>query len=174
MQIIIRSFVVSFIFYLGYLLGTRFKDKINYQNPFLILGSFVVLCIGVIGGGKISIPQLVFTNPVCFPLFSIAGCFLVLGISSYMQQKEALSKTFAFIGEHSLSILLVNLLLRRIYLLLLFRIEYEGIDFNNLDLQQTLHYWDSIGCTVFMVVIPVGCFLIKRNITKSINILKYN
>ena len=51
-QTIIRTFVVSFIFYLGYLLGTRFKDKINYKNPFLILASFVVLCIGVIGGVK--------------------------------------------------------------------------------------------------------------------------
>lgn len=167
MQIIIRTFVVTFIFYLGYLLGTRFKDKINYKNPFLILGSFVVLCIGVIGGGKISIPQLEFTNPVCFPLFSIAGSFLVLGISSYIHKYDTLSKTFAYIGEHSLSILLVNLLLRRIYLLMLFSIEYEGIDFNNLDLQQTLHWWDSIGCTVFMVVVPISVIKIKSMLTKT-------
>ena len=165
-QTIIRTFVVSFIFYLGYLLGTRFKDKINYKNPFLILGSFVVLC-RVIGGGKISIPQLEFTNPVCFPLFSIAGSFLVLGISSYIHKNDALSKTFAFIGEHSLSILLVNILLRRIYLLMLFSIEYEGIDFKNLDLQQTLHWWDSIGCTVFMVVVPISVIKIKSMLTKT-------
>lgn len=66
------------------------------------------------------------------------------------------------------------MILRRIYLLFLFKIEYGGIDFYNLDLQQTLNWWDSLGCTVFMVIVPVGCILMKRNITKSINILKYN
>lgn len=167
-QTIIRTFVVSFIFYLGYLLGTRFKDKINYQNPFLILGSFVVLCIGVIGGGKISIPQLEFTNPICFPLFSIAGCFLILGFSSYIHKNQTLAKTFAYIGEHSLSILLVNMLLRRIYLIILFRTEYEGVDFYNLDLQQTLNWWDSLGCTVFMVILPIGIIKIKSKFKTKI------
>lgn len=166
-QTIIRTFVVSFIFYIGYLLGTRFKDKINYQNPFLIVSSFVVLCIGVIGGGKISIPQLEFTNPICFPIFSITGCYLILGIASYINKNKTLSKTFAFIGVHTLSILLVNMLLRRIYFLILFRIEYRGIDFYNLDLQQTLHWWDSIGCTVFMVVVPISVIKIKSMLIKT-------
>lgn len=122
-------------------------------------------------GGKISIPQLEFTNPICFPLFSIAGCFLILGFSRYIHKNDALSKTFAFIGEHSLSILLVNMLLRRIYLLFLFKIEYGGIEFYNLDLQQTLNWWDSLGCTVFMVVVPVACILIKRKTSNLITIL---
>lgn len=174
MQTLILTSIVSFIFYIGYLLGTRFKNRINYQNPILILGSFVVLCIGVTWGGRISTPQLEFTNPICYPIFSLAGCFLILGISSYIHKNQTLAKTFAFVGEHSLSILLVNMLLRRIYLLFLFKIEYGGIEFYNLDLQQTLNWWDSLGCTVFMVIVPVGCILIKRNITKSINILKYN
>lgn len=174
MQTLILTSIVSFIFYIGYLLGTRFKNRINYQNPILILGSFVVLCIGVTWGGRISTPQLEFTNPICYPIFSLAGCFLILGISSYIHKNQTLAKTFAFVGEHSLSILLVNMLLRRIYLLFLFKIEYGGIDFYNLDLQQTLNWWDSLGCTVFMVIVPVGCILIKRNIIKSINILKYN
>ena len=118
-------------------------------------------------GGKISIPQLEFTNPICFPIFSIAGCFLILGISSYIHKNDTLAKTFAFIGENSLSILLVNLLLRRIYLLMLFSIEYEGIDFYNLDLQQTLHWWDCIGCTVFMVVVPISVIKIKRMLIRK-------
>lgn len=50
MQTLILTSIVSFIFYIGYLLGTRFKNRINYQNPILILGSFVVLCIGVTWG----------------------------------------------------------------------------------------------------------------------------
>ncbi len=174
MQTLILTSIVSFIFYIGYLLGTTFKNRINYQNPILIIGSFVALYLGVTWGGRISTPQLEFTNPICYPIFSLAGCFLILGISSYIHKNHTLAKTFAYIGEHSLSILLVNMILRRIYLLFLFKIEYGGIDFYNLDLQQTLNWWDSLGCTVFMVIVPVGCILIKRNITKSINILKYN
>lgn len=53
----IRTFVVSFVFYLGYLLGTRFKGKVNYSNPWLISGSFALLCAGVIGGGKSRYPN---------------------------------------------------------------------------------------------------------------------
>lgn len=168
MQTLILTSIVSFIFYIGYLLGTRFKNRINYQNPILILGSFVVLCIGVIGGGRISTLQLEFTNPICYPIFSLAGCFLILGISSYIHKNQTLAKTFAFVGEHSLSILLVNMLLRRIYLLFLFKIEYGGMDFYNLDLQQTLNWWDSIGCTVFMVIVPIGIIKIKSKFKTKI------
>ena len=49
---IVRACVVSFLFYVGYLLGTRFKDRINYSNPFLVIGSLGVLCAGVIGGAN--------------------------------------------------------------------------------------------------------------------------
>ena len=54
---IVRACVVSFLFYVGYLLGTRFKDRINYSNPFLVIGSLGVLCAGVIGGGKLRYPN---------------------------------------------------------------------------------------------------------------------
>lgn len=118
-------------------------------------------------GGRISTPQLEFTNPICYPIFSLAGCFLILGISSYIHKNQTLAKTFAFVGEHSLSILLANMLLRRIYLLFLFKIEYGGMDFYNLDLQQTLNWWDSIGCTVFMVVVPISVIKTKSILTKT-------
>lgn len=119
-------------------------------------------------GGRISTLQLEFTNPICYPIFSLAGCFLILGISSYIHKNQTLAKTFAFVGEHSLSILLVNMLLRRIYLLFLFKIEYGGMDFYNLDLQQTLNWWDSIGCTVFMVIVPIGIIKIKSKFKTKI------
>lgn len=170
-QTIIRTFIVSFIFYIGYLLGTRFKDKINYQNPFLILGSFFVLCIGVIGGGKVAIPEMQFTNLVCFLLFSLAGCFLILGVSCYISKIKFIAHTMAFVGEHSLSILLANMMLRRIYFLLLFRLEYNGVDFYQVNLQNFLQWWDSLGCIVFMVVVPIACILIKKKTKNLITVL---
>lgn len=52
---------------------------------------------------------------------------------------------------------------------MLFSIEYEGIDFNNLDLQQTLHWWDSLVCTVFMVIVPIGLTKLKIIIENHLN-----
>ena len=75
-----------------------------------------------------------------------------------------LARAVAFVGEHSLSILLFNFLLRKIYFLLLFRVEYPGVNFHAVDMQSTLRWWDCLGCTVFMVAVPVGCILLKTKI----------
>lgn len=158
----IRVFVVGGIFYLGYLIGSKYQQKINYKSPTLILASFLLLCMGVLGGQNISIPECEFSGPIGFIVFSISGCFLILGISSYMAKCSFMAKSLAFIGEHTLAIFISNMFLRRLYFLLLFKVEYQGRDFYSLNLQDTLQWWDSLGCTVFMVIVPIMVILLKN------------
>ena len=122
-------------------------------------------------GGKVAIPEMQFTNLVCFLLFSLAGCFLILGVSCYISKIKFIAHTMAFVGKHSLSILLANMMLRRIYFLLLFRLEYNGVDFYQVNLQNFLQWWDSLGCIVFMVVVPIACILIKKKTKNLITVL---
>lgn len=114
------------------------------------------------GGQNISIPQCEFSGPIGFVVFSISGCFLILGISSYMAKCSFMAKSLAFIGEHSLVIFISNMFLRRLYFLLLFKVEYQGRDFYSLNLQDSLQWWDSLGCTVFMVIVPIMVILLKN------------
>lgn len=62
----VRTFVVSFLFYVGYLLGTRLINRIHYRNPFVITFSFAALCAGTLWGGKFQYPNVSLLIPCSF------------------------------------------------------------------------------------------------------------
>ena len=159
---IIRTFVVSVLFYLGFL-WKKFQHRIRYT----VIGgfiSFIILCIATLCNQHISIPDLKFENPISFLIYSISGCYLLLYISNILNNNNYTQRIFSYIGEHTLTILLANILCRRILHVIRFLL-YETD--SPLSSPSTDSLW-WILYTVFMVCAPLfvryGYLKIKRQI----------
>lgn len=147
---IIRSIIISFLFYSGFL-WKKYQHKISYTILGTVL-SFVVLLFGVFTDyHHISIPELYFENPILFIAYSFSGCYLLLSISSFFNRTTYIRIILAYIGEHSLTILLTNMLCRRI--LHVFRFYILNTETPLTPPSRESLWW--IVYTLFMVIAPL-------------------
>ena len=150
-----RTFVVSFLFYIGYL-WAMYNDRIKYDWLGLIL-SISVLLIGAFSKyGEIAIPEQKFQGPILFLVYSISGTYMLLCMSKYIEKySNGVKKFLSYAGSKTLIILLSNMLCIRIFHVIRSSIQgYEGYPTTITQNESDWYWW--ILYTVFMVVVPLG------------------
>ena len=144
---------VGFIFYIGYLLK---KNQLLVNVRFIGAISFIVLAGGLFMGlGYSDMGDNSLTYYLLYVVYSVAGCFLLLSISYYINLNKSLSGVFIYIGQKTLVILMANILCLRIFKHLLFYFTDGSVE--PLDLMtngNNPHMW--LPCTIFMVVMPLA------------------
>lgn len=155
-SIIIRTCVISFIFYLGFLWGKN-NNKIVYNWIGLTI-SIVILIVGLLSPyNEISIPDLNFQSPILFLIYSLSGTYMLLCISKYITRLTPpyFNKILSYIGSKTLIILLTNYLCLRIgHVIRAYIEDYDGYP-TTITQSETAWYW-WILYTIFMVVVPLG------------------
>lgn len=151
---IIRTFIISFLFYLGYL-WYHFKDKIQYNGTGLIL-SIIILIAGLFSSyNTINIALLELENPLIFLVYSVSGTYMLLNISKYIENHTSYLKSFlSYTGSKTLIILLCNCLCIRVFNLLRVYIEkYTGYPTTIFTHNSDWYWW--ILYTAFMIIVPL-------------------
>ena len=154
-SMIIRTSIVSFIFFLGYL-WSKNNEKIRYNWIGLIL-SITILTAGLLSpNNEIGIPELDFENPILFLIYSLSGTYMLLCISVYINRYIPFIRFYlSHIGSKTMIILLTNILCIRICHIIRAYIEgYEGYP-TTIPKSETAWYW-WILYTSFMVIVPIG------------------
>lgn len=151
-DIIIRTLIISFLFYIGYL-WNKYNNRINRIGFAL---STSILIIGVLSPYNfINIAILEFENPLLFLIYSLSGTYMLMCSSKYIEKYiEFLKRPLSYIGSNTLIILLTNYLCLRFFnLIRAYIVNYKGhpntTSTNNLD-----WYW-WILCTIFMIILPL-------------------
>lgn len=148
---IIRTMIVSFLFYSGFL-WKKYQNKI----PYTIWGttlSFIILLFGVFTKyHRIGIPDLHFENPILFLIYSFSGCYLLLSISSLLNQNYYIRHILSYIGEYTLTILLTNMLCRRVLHVL--RYHFFHTESPLTPPTRDSLWW--IAYTLFMIIVPLA------------------
>lgn len=153
-SIFIRTCVVSFLFYLGYL-WSKNNDKITY-NWIGLIASMIILIAGLLSPySEISIPELNFQSPILFLIYSLSGTYMLLCASKYIDRYTPLLKRFlSYTGNKTLIILLTNFLCLRICHILRSYIEgYDGHPTTILQSETAWYWW--ILYSIFMVIVPL-------------------
>lgn len=167
-----RIFIVSFLFYIGYL-WAMYNNRIKYNWLGLVL-SVSILIIGTFSKyGEISIAIYKYQDPIQFLVYSISGTYMLLCMSKYIEKYSSRLKRFlSYTGSKTLIILLSNFLCRRIFNLIRSDIEgYEGYPTTITQNAADWYWW--ILYTAFMVVVPLGVDW-GVNYTKGIIIKRRN
>lgn len=153
-SIIIRTFVISFLFYLGYL-WNKYNDKIKY-NWIGFTCSIFILLAGVLSPyNTINIATLKLENPLIFLVYSFSGTYMLLYISKYIEKYTPYLKSFlSYTGSKTLIILLSNYFCIRVFHVIRASIEgYEGHPCS-ISQEETAWFW-WILYTLFMVIVPL-------------------
>lgn len=169
-SIFIRTCVVSFLFYLGYL-WSKNNDKIPY-NWMGLIASMIILIAGLLSPySGIGIPELNFQNPILFLIYSLSGTYMLLCASKYIDRYTPLLKRFlSYTGSKTLIILLTNILCLRICHIIRSYIEgYDGYP-TTIPQSETAWYW-WILYSIFMVIVPLS---VTWSITYIKNKIKIN
>lgn len=141
--IIYRPMVIAALIYLGKLYAIfQHKIKISY---FLGVLCFLGLAVGASFKYYVNIGGMIFGNHFMFLLFSIAGCYMMLVLTSYViNNHKKLSRALTIIGEYSFSIMVLHYFVFKIPMLIQiaisdYPIEYLG--FYPIIPYNTAYYW---------------------------------
>lgn len=153
---VVMTFCVSAIFFIAMILNQGGYLRIIKAQPYIcILISLTTLLVGMYAGvGHISTPELEFQNPLLYIVYSLSGFTLLIALSLLIKKVWWLERALDTIGKHTLVILLANILCRRLLEWIIAKsIAYEGNILDVFDIYPQWYVW--IGCTVFMVVVPL-------------------
>ena len=115
--LIYRPMVIAGLIYLGKLYAI-FQHKIRISYIVGIL-CFVGLVVATAFKYYINIASMIFGNHLLFILISIAGCYMILVLTSYIiRNHNRLSNVLTFIGEYSFSIMVLHYFVFKIPMLI--------------------------------------------------------
>lgn len=143
------------LFYLGFL-WKKYNNYIQYS----IGGKFIALVIlltGLFSGhSNISIPEVKLENPILFLVYSLSGCYLLLGVATILNKSCIMEKIFSYIGRNSIIILLPNILcIRTLHLIRYYCMNDYHIHPMDIPHVYNNWYWWIIY-TIISVIIPIG------------------
>ena len=165
------ALVVSILFYLGFL-WKRYDGCVRYTIAGVLTALTILLAGYFLGYDHINIATLNLENPTLFLVYSLCGCYLVLGVSSFINKNSCMKNVLSYVGRHSITILLANYFCIRVLHLIryYFMPDNHGAPTDIPQLYNDWYWW--MVYTLFSVVVPLGVREIYQKIKESIIIIK--
>ncbi len=141
------------LLFLGYT-WRRNAEKIKYTLWGVVLSALVLLVAALLGR-HVAIPTGDYDTPLTFIVYSVAGCYMLLGASHYINKCVPLERVMSYIGRHTIIILLLNVLCNRIFYVI--KSYAENFDGHPTDVVADGNNWYYCTLqTIFAVALPLA------------------
>jgi fucose 4-O-acetylase-like acetyltransferase len=163
-----KEFIIVSLLYIGYLYHLYFKDK--RPNLYIFIATLIFLSISA-NYYNISIVSSSFGNPLLFLLLSLAGFYMTLYVSTYLNRLANLSTLLVYIGNNTLTILTFHFLMFKIVSLI--KIGIYSFDLSYLAKVPVIQEHNSLWWIAYSIVgvfIPLFLSKISQYIGNKINL----
>lgn len=157
-----RELITMFLIYLGFVTA-KYQDRFLLPNLRLSVLCFIILLICSLYF-TFSLSGAIIVNPIILTIISVVGFYMIYTFSYYILRLKKISSALIYIGQHTMSILILHLFAFKILSLILdTKLNLHTMDSHSIYYVGD-YWWSWILFSLVGVVFPICCIGLYKQV----------